>query len=118
MNRDARARDKLRRARHDDPVAFDIAQHRTWAWQGVKRVARLGITGQIGAQQAPGYAVGLRALSFFLARTDPEGDRVDAHRVIAVQINITPERTNAQPGLRAGRLEIPLAGDRSNGDHA
>lgn len=105
--------------RHDDPIRFDIEQHRSWAWRGVQRVARLGISGRIERDAAPGYAIGLRALSMFLARTDPEGERVDAQRVIAVQINLTAsERPAPEPGLRAGRLEVPLARNGSHhGDH-
>lgn len=108
-------------ARHDDPVAYEVASDRAWAWRQTKRIVKLGAAGKILANEAPGYMVALRGLDQFLKRTDPvfEAPRDDGSpRVLAVNVILAAPAVgagaDARAALPAGGVAIHLAG--GNGD--
>lgn len=92
---------------HDDPVAFNVQQHRAWAWRECRKLGT----------KAKSEMVRLLALREFLSRTDPMGVvSHDPSRPINVAIVLSQPNGHARALPDADGLRIHLRG--ANGGEA
>ena len=63
--------DHVPRAALRDPIRFELQAIRTWLCRRLVRTAERGLSGQIPAKQAKGYAVGLKAAEILFDRVEP-----------------------------------------------
>lgn len=102
-----------------DPEGAHCDRMRTHLRARLMLVAELGCRGKIGSNQAPGYAVGLKAAAELLDRYDPKPrarDDEPAGRPVAVNIILTGAAGHAGPQLQTHGVRLHLSGH--NGDSA
>lgn len=113
--------ERPKRATPDD-LRFDFEAKRTWAWNLICAIAGRGAAGRIDEKQAPGFNVGIRALSQIVSRTDPVREPgelparvIPANVIVHVHGPAVIAAGNGQPGALEADHSRPGAGSQGNG---